>query len=76
MLFTPTSTGTHYVAVTGFQSVGQTAAGRHREQLGTYTVTVADVTDGVPADTTTAATVTVGSLRGRFEAPDDEDWLP
>ena len=75
-VYRPPASGTYYVAVAGFQSVGQTTAGRHREQLGTYTVTVADVTDGVPADTTTAATVTVGaSMTGTVDYRGDVDWV-
>ena len=75
-VYRPPASGTYYMAVAGFQSVGQTTAGRHREQLGTYTMTVADVTDGVPADTTTAATVTVGaSMTGTVDYRGDVDWV-
>ena len=75
-VYRPPASGTYYVAVAGFQSVGQTTAGRHREQLGTYTVTVADVTDGVAADTTTSATVTVGaSMTGTVDYRGDVDWV-
>ena len=56
------------------------AAGAWADGLGTYTLSVRDVTDGVPddfeAETVTSGAVEVGgSARGKIEFPGDQDWF-
>ena len=67
--FTPSDAGTYYVA-----------AGADGNKQGTYTVSVLDITDGVPDDFAagvgTTATVVVGeSAMGEIEARGDSDWF-
>ena len=67
--FTAAEPGTYYVAV-----------GARGESKGTYTLSVTDVTDGVPddysADTSTTGILTVGgSATGEIDYRDDRDWF-
>ena len=67
--FTPTASGTFYIA-----------AGAYGSSQGTYTVSVTDVTDGTPDDyaaiATTTGTVTAGgSTTGEIEYDGDRDWF-
>ena len=67
--FTPTADGTYYVA-----------AGADSDGEGSYTLSVVDVTDGVPDDfeagTGTSGVVEVdGSARGEIEFENDRDWF-
>ncbi|MBF0612959.1 MAG: hypothetical protein HQL55_17710, partial [Magnetococcales bacterium] len=63
-LTTTTTTGTYYVAVAG-----------HGRTTGTYTLLV-NSADGVTADTSTNATLTLGSVQsGWINQPGDVDWL-
>ena len=67
--FTAAEPGTHYVA-----------AGARGESKGTYTLSVTDVTDGVPddysADTSRTGSLTVGgSATGEIDYRDDRDWF-
>ena len=69
MTFTAAEPGTYYVA-----------AGARGESKGTYTLSVTDVTDGVPddysADTSTTGSLTVGgSATGEIDYRDDRDWF-
>ena len=66
LFFTADDAGTYYVA-----------AGAHADQLGTYTLSVEEVTDDdYAAGTETTGTVTVGdSTTGDIELPDDRDWF-
>ena len=65
LFFTPDDDGTYYVAASG-----------HGSQLGTYTLSVEDVTDDYAAGTETTGTVTVGdSTTGKIELPGDQDWF-
>ena len=69
MTFTAAEPGTYYVAV-----------GARGESKGTYTLSVTDVTDGVPddysADTSTTGILTVGgSATGEIDYRDDRDWF-
>ena len=64
--FTADASGAYYVA----------AGAGHRGYVGTYTLSVTDVTDDHVADPDTTGTVTVGgSVEGDIEAPGDEDWF-
>ena len=57
------------------------AAGAYGDREGTYTLSVTDVTDGVPeddyaADTSTTGSLTVGgSAMGKVDYEGDEDWF-
>ena len=67
--FTTTEDGTYYVS-----------AGAYSDREGTYTMTVKDVTDGIPDDytagTDTDGTVTVGgSVMGEVDYKGDHDWF-
>jgi hypothetical protein len=70
--FTATTTGTHYIS-----------AGAYFSSTGTYSLSVAQTdsvttssSDGVPADTSTSATVSVGgSYSGSIDSTDDQDWV-
>ncbi len=67
--FTATENATYYVAAGAFSS-----------RKGTYTVSVTDITDGVPDDfaagTGTLGAVAVGgSANGEIEYEDDRDWF-
>ena len=71
--FTPTVTGTYYVAVGAFES-----------EVGTYTVSVTEETvsvsepvgEDLPADTTTTGTVGIpGSATGNIATDGDQDWF-
>ena len=67
--FTAAGPGTYYVA-----------AGARGESKGTYTLSVTDVTDGVPddysADTSRTGSLTVGgSATGEIDYRDDRDWF-
>ena len=67
--FTAQEAGTYYVA-----------AGAYSDREGTYTLSVTDVTDGVPDDfaagTETSGTVAVGgSTTGEIETSGDRDWF-
>ena len=69
--FTADSAGIYYVSA---------SAGPSRSPEGTYTLSVTDVTDGVPDDYTTGTgttgAVTVGgSARGDIESNGDRDWF-
>ena len=69
VLFTAQAGGTYYVA-----------AGAYREYVGTYTLSVTDVTDGVPDDfatgTGTTGMVAVdGSTTGKIDYAGDRDWF-
>ena len=71
--FTPDQDGPYYVAA------GTGTAG-FRPNEGTYTLSVTDITDGVPddyaADTSTTGTVAVGgSVTGDIETSRDRDWF-
>ena len=67
---TALSDGIHYVAVRGYE-----------DELGTYTVSVTDVTDTAITDDFAAGTGTTGavevdgSVRGDIETPGDTDWF-
>ena len=66
MNFTPTTTGTFYLAVEG----------KGTTSVGTYGVLVTTETDDYAADTTTTGSVTVGgSARGEIERFGDRDWF-
>ena len=71
--FSPTASGTYYVAVGAFES-----------SVGTYTVSVTEergsgsepVGEDLPADTTTTGRVAIaGSATGNIETGDDRDWF-
>ena len=67
--FTATEAGTYYVA-----------AGAYGDRTGTYTLSVLDVTDGIPGDfaagTDTSGTVEVGtSAMGKIDFWGDRDWF-
>ena len=67
--FTTTEDGTYYVS-----------AGAYSDRVGTYTMTVKDVTDGIPDDytagTDTDGTVMVGgSVMGEVDYKGDHDWF-
>ena len=63
--FTPTSTGTHYVA-----------AGGNSDETGTYTLSVMDLTDDYSATRRTTGRVDVDSLvRGEIDYRGDRDWF-
>ena len=70
VVFTPDEDGTYYVA-----------AGGHRIREGTYTLSVTDVTDGVPddlpANRSTTGTVTVDGdpATGEIQYFGDRDWF-
>ena len=65
LTFTPSADGTYYVA-----------AGDHRDNLGTYQVTVTEITDDYADDTTTTGTVAVGgSATGDIQFSGDRDWF-
>ena len=70
--FTAGADATYYVAAGAH-------AGAYGSNQGTYTLSVADVTDGVddyPADTGTTGTVAVGgSTTGEIEDANDRDWF-
>ena len=67
--FTPDEGATYYVSV----------GGAYRNHVGTYTLTVSDVTgdsDDYAADPTTTGTVGVGgSATGNIHTPGDRDWF-
>ena len=64
--FTADASGAYYVA----------AGGGRRGYVGTYTLSVTDVTDDHVADPDTTGTVTVGgSVEGDIETPGDRDWF-
>ena len=70
LTFTPSETGTYYVAASAFRNKGLA------NYVGTYTLSVKIVGDDIGADIAGAATVTVGgSARGRIETADDRDWF-
>ncbi len=67
--FTPESTGTYYVVAGGWGYF-----------VGTYTLSVTDVTDGAPDDfaagiTTTGAVTVGGEVTGEIETSGDRDWF-
>ena len=63
--FTPDESGTYYVA-----------AGGYLDNTGTYTLSVADITDDYPAGTGTSGTAAVGgSATGEIETAHDRDWF-
>ena len=63
--FTPTATGTHYVA-----------AGGNSDETGTYTLSVMDLTDDYSATRRTTGRVDVDSLvRGEIDYRGDRDWF-
>ena len=65
LLFTPEADGTYYIAAGGSES-----------SIGTYALSVEDVTDDYPADNTTTGMVAPGgSVEGIVETPDDRDWF-
>ena len=65
VFFTADDNGTYYVA-----------AGAQGSRTGTYTLSVADVTDDYAAGTETTGTVAVGSpATGEIEVPRDRDWF-
>ena len=67
--FTPTETGTHYVAVTY-------ASSWDFPSLGTYGIEYGRTTDDFPANTTTTGTVEVdGSATGMIGVVGDRDWF-
>ena len=71
VFFTATEDGTHYVAAGSWGLTGR---------VGTYTLSVTDVTDSVADDFTpgigTSGTVTVGgSVTGEVDYPNDRDWF-
>ena len=64
--FTPVDAGTYYVA----------AGGLAEDELGTYTLTVAEVIDDYLATTQTTGAVAVGgSVTGEIEIVGDRDWF-
>ena len=70
--FRATTTGTHYIAVSG------TASSHSRGQVHGYRLSVVamELSDDYAADTTTTGRVAVGdSVTGRFERARDEDWF-
>ena len=74
VVFTPPETGTHYVVV------GSSDYEPEATSLGTYTLSLTDVTntlsDDYPASADTAGTVTVGgSATGEIEVSHDIDWF-
>ena len=63
--FVVTASGTYYVA-----------AGAYLSNIGTYRLSVADISDDYPATTDTTGVVTVGgSATGVIEVKDDRDWF-
>ena len=65
LIFSPTSTGTHYISVGGMGN-----------SKGTYVLQVLDNTDRYTADTSTSGTVAVpGAVTGRIEQIGDRDWF-
>ena len=72
--FTPTEDATYYVGAAAVD-LGP-AGGFGTYIIGTYTLSVTDVTDDYAADTDTTGTVTVGgSATGAIGTPGDEDWF-
>ena len=71
LLFTPDDDGTYYVAA------GASAnAGALSNQLGTYKLSVEEITDDYAAGTETTGTVPVGgSATGNIETGGDQDWF-
>ena len=66
LTFTPTSTGTHYVA----------AGGNNSDETGTYTLSVMDLTDDYSATRGTTGEVDVdSSVRGEIDYRGDRDWF-
>ena len=64
--FTVATAGTYFVA----------AGAAYYADTGSYTLSVADITDDVPADTSTTATVTVGgAVTEDVEIKMDRDWF-
>ena len=64
-VFEPESTGTYYVAASGYGS-----------HTGTYTLSVREGLDDYTADTSTTVTVEVGgSSTGEIDLPGDRDWF-
>ena len=65
VVFTATANATYYVS-----------AGANGSRIGTYTLSVRDVTDDFPAGTDTAGTVAVGgSATGEIDFEYDRDWF-
>ena len=65
MTFVPSADGTYYVS-----------AGAYRGDIGTYQVSVSEVTDDYADDSSTTGTVAVGgSATGEIEFTGDRDWF-
>ena len=76
--FTATADAIYYVAARSFRD--KEVLGAYGEGEGTYTLSVTDITNGVPDDfaagTGTTGTVDVGgSVRGEIEVDGDRDWF-
>ncbi|WP_269617152.1 pre-peptidase C-terminal domain-containing protein [Prochlorococcus marinus] len=71
LTYTPTSTGTYYIAASGYES-------SYYDYLGTYklTITQTTVADDYTANTSTAGSISVGgSKTGSIEVASDQDWF-
>ena len=75
--FTADTSGTYYVAVGAVE-------GPYRDDTGSYSLAVDDITEDIPADTSTTATVSVNgpegveelpATTGRIETVRDRDWF-
>ena len=77
MTFTPTTDGTYYVSIgANFTFSNPRYLGHRTEALGTYRLSVTDVTSDVSAGTDTTGTVEVGGIaRGEIEVAGDIDWF-
>ena len=75
--FTPDDGGTYYVSAGSGRSDVGTTVGFERRDVGTYTLTVTDLSDDdYAADSTTTGTVVVGgSTTGNLEYIGDTDWF-
>ena len=74
VFITPTEDATYYVGAAGADR--DPTAGSGRYIIGTYTLSVTDVTDDYAADPDTTGTVTVGgSAAGAIGTRGDEDWF-
>ena len=73
--FTSPESGTYYLSASSAHDQSYVPGFGYRSSAGTYTLSVTEVAADVAADTTTTATVTVGSTTsGEIETPGDSDW--
>ena len=71
--FAAATTGTHHVVVAAAPPCARLAA---RPDTGTYAVALADVTNDLPADSSTSGSVAIGgSASGAIDYAGDRDWF-